>query len=107
LYERLAPNFTEFVFRKELVPQEPLPAGAQYGLGAAIDGNNRNIIVTRLSSAPTAETQAPGAAYVFSLGVHGWVQRLTMARPAGTFPSSFGVSLSAGTTHAVIGEYGS
>jgi hypothetical protein len=106
LYEKLPPTFAEFTFTKELVPEEPLPPGARYGHGLAIDGNNRNIVVTRLAPASTIDTQEPGAGYVFTLGLNGWNQRLTMAPTANEFPSSFGVSVAAGSTHAVIGDYG-
>ena len=104
LFERIAPDFSEFVFAKEFTPAEPLAPAAQFGLGVAMDGNNRNIIVTRLAPASTADTQEPGAAYVFTLGLRGWTHRLTMAPTE--FPSSFGISVAAGSTHAVIGDYG-
>lgn len=97
----------QWELKQELTPAEPLPEGSRFGHRVAIDGNNRDIVVTQLKKAPTAETQSPGSAYVFSLHRSGWSQRLRLAPTEDSPPSSFGVSLSNATLRTVIGDYGS
>jgi hypothetical protein len=93
--------------KHELTPAEPLPEKSRFGHRVAIDGNNRDIVVTQLKTAATPDTQDPGSAYVFSLHSPGWNQRARLAPTANEPASSFGVSLANATLRTVIGDYGS
>ena len=95
-----------YQFAHELVPDDPLPPRARFGMGIAIDGNNRDIVVTQLPVASTVDIQEPGSAHVFTLRLNGWQQRLKLAPTASSPPSAFGASLAAASVHAVIGDYG-
>jgi hypothetical protein len=92
--------------KDELVPNEPLRAKSRFGHKVGIDGNNRDVVVTQFPTASTVDTQAPGSAYVFTIGLFGWKQRLRLAPTANEPPNSFGVSLAVGSVHAVVGDYG-
>ena len=104
LFETTAETYPLFALNKELVPNAPLPPKALFGLGVGIDGNNRDIVVTRLPTAHTIDIQGPGGAHVFTLGLNGWKERLVLAPT--TYPSSFGVSQALGSVSAFIGDYG-
>jgi hypothetical protein len=97
----------EWLLKHELIPNEPLPAKSRFGHRVGIDGNNRDVVVAQLRTAATPDTQQPGSAFVFTLGITGWPQRFKLAPTAHDYPSSFGISLGLASVHAVIGDYGS
>jgi hypothetical protein len=104
IYE--SPDANAWELKHELIPADPLPDRSRFGHRVSIDGNNRDVVVNQFPIAPTVDTQQPGAAYVFTLTLHGWQQRAKLAPTAGNPPSSFGISQATGSIHTVIGDIG-
>jgi len=95
-----------WTLKHEFAPTVPLGPKSRFGHRVGIDGNNRNVLITQLRTAPTPDTQEPGSAYAFTIGPTGWEQRLRFAPTASEPASSFGISLAVASEHAVIGDYG-
>jgi hypothetical protein len=106
LYELLGAVENDWKLTHEFIPKEPLPAKSRFGDRVSMDGNQHNVVVTQFPVATGLNTQEPGSAYVFTVGPYGWRQRFKLAPTAGEYPDAFGSSLGVGSTHAVVGDYG-